>query len=166
VGQYSIRLYGDPVLKQRAAEVSDIDGTIVRLTEGMIDAMYEARGLGVAAPQVGVQKRIFVYDLNEGDGPKAIVNPAISEATGEWTHEEGCLSIPGLYWPIVRPKQVHLTGRDLDGNEISIEADELLARMFQHELDHLDGTLLLERLDGDQRKQALRDLRSRMLTQP
>jgi peptide deformylase len=166
VGQYSIRLYGDPVLKQRAAEVPDIDGTIVRLTEGMIETMYEARGLGVAAPQVGVQKRIFVYDLNEGDGPKVIVNPSISEATGEWTHEEGCLSIPGLYWPIVRPKQVHLTGRDLDGNEISIEADELLARMFQHELDHLDGTLLLERLDGDQRKQALRDLRSRMLTQP
>lgn len=166
MSQYSIRLYGDPVLKQRAAEVTDIDGTLVRLTEGMIETMYEARGLGVAAPQVGVQKRIFVYDLNDGEGPKVIVNPTISEATGEWTYEEGCLSIPGLYWPIVRPKEVHLTGFDLEGHEISIDADELLARMFQHELDHLDGTLLLERLDGDQRKQALRDLRSRMLTQP
>jgi peptide deformylase len=166
VSQYSIRLYGDPVLKQRASEVSDIDGTLVRLTDGMIETMYEARGLGVAAPQVGVQKRIFVYDLNDGEGAKVIVNPTIAEATGEWSYEEGCLSIPGLYWPIVRPKEVHLTGVDLDGNAISIEADELLARMFQHEIDHLDGTLLLERLDGDQRKQALRDLRSRMLTQP
>jgi peptide deformylase len=146
--------------------VTDIDGTLVRLTDGMIETMYEARGLGVAAPQVGVQKRIFVYDLNDGSGAKVIVNPEISEAAGEWTYEEGCLSIPGLYWPITRPKEVHLRGLDLDGNQISIEADELLARMFQHELDHLDGTLLLERLDGDQRKQALRDLRSRMLTQP
>ncbi|MDQ1401839.1 MAG: peptide deformylase [Actinomycetota bacterium] len=166
MSQYSIRLYGDPVLKQRASEVTDIDGTLVRLTDGMIETMYEARGLGVAAPQVGVQKRIFVYDLNDGSGAKVIVNPEISEAAGEWTYEEGCLSIPGLYWPITRPKEVHLRGLDLDGNQISIEADELLARMFQHELDHLDGTLLLERLDGDQRKQALRDLRSRMLTQP
>lgn len=166
MSQYSIRLFGDPVLKQRASEVDDIDGKVARLVDGMIETMYDANGLGVAAPQVGVQKRIFVYDLNEGDGPKAVVNPSISEARGEWTHDEGCLSLPGLFFPIVRPKEVLLTGLDLDGNEISIEADELLARMFQHELDHLEGTLLLEHLDPDQRKQALRTLRSRMLTQP
>jgi peptide deformylase len=158
---YTIRLYGDPVLKQRAAEITDVDGTIKKLADAMVDTMYAAPGLGLAAPQVGVQKRLFVYDLDDGEGPKTIVNPTISEARGEWTYDEGCLSVPGLYFPIVRPKEVHLTGWDLDGREVSIEADELLARLFQHELDHLDGTLLLEHLDADTRKAALRTLRQR-----
>lgn len=158
---YSIRLYGDPVLKQKAAPVADIDGGIKTLTDRMLDAMYDVHGLGLAAPQVGVQKRIFVYDLYEGDGAQVIINPTLSDFDGEWTFDEGCLSIPGLYFPITRPKQVLLTGYDLDGNEISIEADELLARAFQHELDHLDGTLLLEHLDPEQRKAALRELRQR-----
>ena len=83
----------------------------------------------------------------------------LAEARGEWTYDEGCLSVPGLSWPIVRPKEVHLTGFDLDGNEISVEADEFLARVFQHEVDHLDGVLLVERLDEDQRKEAKRILR-------
>jgi peptide deformylase len=121
--------------------------------------LNEAAGLGLAAPQVGVQKRLFVYDLRDGEGPKTIVNPVVSEHRGEWTYEEGCLSVPGLAWEIVRPKEVHLTGYDLDGNEVSIEADEIVARLFQHELDHLDGVLLLERLDPDTRKDALRTLR-------
>lgn len=158
---YTIRLYGDPVLKQRAAEITDVDGAVKKLAEAMIDTMYAAPGLGLAAPQVGVQKRLFVYDLDDGEGPQTIVNPTISEARGEWTYDEGCLSVPGLYFPIVRPKEVHLTGWDLDGQEVSIEADELLARLFQHELDHLDGTLLLEHLDADTRKAALRTLRQR-----
>lgn len=158
---YTIRLYGDPVLKQRAAEVTNVDGALVRLVDDMVQTMYEAPGLGLAAPQVGVQKRLFVYDLNDGHGAKTIVNPTISEHRGEWEFDEGCLSVPGLYFPIVRPKEVHLTGYDLDGNEVSIEADELLARLFQHELDHLDGKLLLEHLDAEQRKAALRALRNR-----
>ncbi|HEX2038526.1 MAG TPA: peptide deformylase [Acidimicrobiales bacterium] len=161
---YVIRVFGDPVLKQRAAEVQEIDGSLVRLAEDMVETMYAAPGVGLAAPQVGVQKRLFVYDV--GEGPKVIVNPRIEGSDGEWAFEEGCLSVPGLSWEIVRPKQVHLVGRDLDGNEISIEADEYLARVFQHELDHLDGTLLLDRLDADQRKEALRILRSRALTLP
>ncbi|HEV3225195.1 MAG TPA: peptide deformylase [Acidimicrobiales bacterium] len=156
---YSIRLFGDPVLKQKAAEITDVDGTLVQLADDMIVTLRDAAGLGLAAPQVGVQRRLFVYDLRDDDGPKVIVNPAISEARGEWTYEEGCLSVPGLAWEIVRPKEVHLTGYDLDGNEVSLEADELTARLFQHELDHLDGVLLLERLDADTRKQALRTLR-------
>jgi peptide deformylase len=86
----------------------------------------------------------------------------ISDARGEWEYEEGCLSVPGLYFPIVRPKEVLLTGYDLDGNEVSIEADELVARLFQHEIDHLNGTLLLEHLDKDQRKKAMRELRRRL----
>jgi peptide deformylase len=160
---YVIRVFGDPVLKQRASEITDIDGTLARLANDMIATMYEAPGVGLAAPQVGVQKRLFVYDTQDGEGPKIVINPTISESRGEWTFEEGCLSVPGLAWEIVRPKEVHLTGVDLDGNEVSIEADEYLARVFQHELDHLDGILLLERLDADQRKQAMRTLRERAM---
>jgi peptide deformylase len=161
--QYSIRTYGDPVLKQRATEVTDVDGKLAVVVEGMIETMYAAPGAGLAAPQVGVQKRFFVYDANDGTGAHVLINPVISEARGEWEYEEGCLSVPGLYFPIVRPKEVHLTGYDLDGNEISIEADEFAARLFQHELDHLDGRLLLELLDTDQRKTALRAMRDREL---
>jgi peptide deformylase len=156
---YSIRIVGDPVLRQRANEVTDIDGRLAAIVEGMTGALYEASGLAVAAPQVGVLKRVFVYDMNEGDGPQVLVNPTIRESSGEWAFEEGCLSVPGLAWEIVRPKQVEVTGLDLDGNEVTFEADELLARMFQHEIDHLDGVLLLDRLDEDQRKDAKRAVR-------
>ncbi len=161
---YAIRVFGDPVLTQRAAEVDDLNGALVRLADDMLTTMYDAPGLGLAAPQVGVQKRLFVYDA--GDGPRVIVNPTIAESRGEWLYEEGCLSVPGLSWDIVRPKEIHLTGYDLEGREVSVEADELLARLFQHELDHLDGVLLLERLDDDQRKDAMRTLRERTLADP
>jgi peptide deformylase len=158
---YAIRLFGDPVLKQRAADVADIDGRLARLAEDMLVTMYDAPGLGLAAPQVGVQKRLFVYDI--GEGPRTLVNPVISEARGEWSYDEGCLSVPGMSFEIIRPKEIHLTGYDLDGNEVSVEADELLARLFQHELDHLDGVLLLEHLDDDQRKAAMKELRHRVV---
>lgn len=161
---FDIRTYGDPVLRQIAAEVTNVDGALVKVTEKMIETMYAAPGLGLAAPQVGIQKRLFVYDLNDGEGAKTIVNPVISESRGEWSYDEGCLSVPGLSWEIVRPKEIHLTGYDLDGNEVSIEADELLARLYQHELDHLDGRLLLDFLDDETRKAALKVLRDRMLT--
>jgi peptide deformylase len=160
VAAYQIRLFGDPVLTQRSAEVTDIDGSLARLVEDMVETMHEAHGLGLAAPQVGVQKRLFVYQLEDRE-PVAIINPTISESRGEWEFDEGCLSIPGLHFPIVRPKEIHLTGWDLDGNEISIEADEVEARCFQHELDHLDGRLLISMLDKDQHKEAMRELRRR-----
>jgi peptide deformylase len=160
VSAYQIRLFGDPVLTQRSAEVTDIDGNLARLVEDMVETMHEAHGVGLAAPQVGVQKRLFVYQLPEQE-PVAVVNPTIQESRGEWEYEEGCLSIPGLYFPIVRPKEIHLTGFDLDGNELSIEADEIEARCFQHELDHLDGRLLLTMLDKAQRKEAMKELRRR-----
>lgn len=159
---YEIRRIGDPVLRQRAKEITDVDGKLVRLAEDMVETMYAAPGVGLAAPQVGVQKRLFVYDV--GDGPHTIVNPEIRESDGEWAFEEGCLSIPGLSFELVRPKVVHLVGYDLEGNEVSIEADELLARAFQHELDHLDGILYIERLDPDQRKAALKIIREQKLT--
>ena len=160
---YPIRIFGDPVLRQRASEVEDVDGRLVRLVEDMVETMYAAPGVGLAAPQVGVERRLFVYDIGDGEGPKTLVNPVITESRGEWEFEEGCLSVPGLHWTIVRPKEVHLTGFDLDGNEVSIEADEYLARVLQHELDHLDGVLLLEHLDADARKEAMRTLRQRAL---
>jgi peptide deformylase len=159
---YEIRVIGDPVLRSRASEVSDIDGKLARLADDMLTTMYEAPGLGLAAPQVGVQRRLFVYDV--GDGPHTVINPEIVETSGEWTFDEGCLSIPGLAFELVRPKEVHLKGYDLDGNEVSIEADELLARAFQHEMDHLDGVLFIERLDDDARKAAMRIIREQKLT--
>ncbi len=108
-----------------------------------------------------MQKRLFVYDL--GDGARTVINPRIIESEGEWAFEEGCLSVPGLSWEIVRPNAVHLVGLDLDGNEVSVEAIEIEGRIFQHELDHLDGILLIERLDEDQRREALKILRGRAL---
>jgi len=160
VPSFSIRQYGDPVLRQRVPEVDEIDGRLRQLADDMTETMYDAPGVGLAAPQIGVQKRLFVYDTNDGLGARTIVNPVISEASGEWTFEEGCLSVPGLSWEIVRPKDIHLTGWDLEGNEISIDATEYEARVFQHEVDHLDGVLLVERLDPDQRREAKRILRS------
>src|SRR2546423_9933324 len=156
---YTIRTFGDPVLKQRAREVDDVDESLVRLVDAMYTTMYDASGVGLAAPQVGVQRRIFTYDV--GGGPEVLVNPEVVDSGGEWTFEEGCLSIPGLSFEIVRPQYVTLRGVDLDGNEKTIEADEYLARVFQHELDHLDGILMLDRLERDVRKQALRALRER-----
>jgi peptide deformylase len=159
---FDIRLVCDPVLRQRAHDVENVDGALVKLVDDMVETMYEAPGVGLAAPQVGVQKRLFVYDV--GEGPEVLVNPTLVEGDGEWVFDEGCLSVPGLSWEIVRPKQVHLHGWDLDGNEVDLEADEYLARVFQHEMDHLDGILLLERLDEDQKKEAKRAVRELMMT--
>jgi peptide deformylase len=154
---YPVRVFGDPVLKQKAKDVTDLDGALARFVATMVDTMYEASGVGLAAPQVGVQKRMFTFDV--GEGPQVLINPEVAEATGEWVYEEGCLSIPGFHFEIVRPKVVTMTGLDLDGNEVVIEGDELLGRVFLHELDHLDGVLMLDRLDADERKRALRELR-------
>jgi peptide deformylase len=119
----------------------------------------------LAAPQVGVGKRLFVSDLDDA-GPRTVVNPTISESGSEWTYDEGCLSVPGLYFTVLRPRDVLLTGWDLDGNEVRIEATELEARLYQHELDHLDGRLVLEHLQPAQRKAALRILRERQVADP
>jgi len=164
VATYPIRLYGDPVLRQPTREVAEIDGSVAKLVADMIETMYAAPGIGLAANQVGVQRRLFVYDI--GEGPRTVINPRIVESTGEWAYEEGCLSIPGLSWDVVRPNEVHLIGLDLEGNEVSIEADTLEARCLQHEIDHLDGVLLVERLDEDQRREARRVLRARALLLP
>jgi peptide deformylase len=162
---FAIRQYGDPVLRSATKEIEEIDAAVAKLAQDMIETMRAAPGVGLAANQVGVQRRMFVYEV--GDGPAVVVvNPRIVESSGEWTYDEGCLSVPGLSWPIVRPNRVHLVGYDLDGNELSIEAEELEGRVFQHEVDHLDGTLLVERLDEEQRREAKAILRARALQLP
>ncbi|MDQ1504262.1 MAG: peptide deformylase [Actinomycetota bacterium] len=155
---FPIRVFGDLGLKQRCPDVTEFDGDLARLADGMIETMYAAPGVGLAANQVGVQKRIFVYDA--GDGPFVVVNPTIAETSESWEYEEGCLSVPGLYFPIVRPRCVTLKGFDLDGKEFTREGQDLLGRIFLHETDHLDGFLLLDRLEPDLRKEAMRILRS------
>jgi peptide deformylase len=155
---YSIRTFGDPVLKTEAAAVTDIDGKLVRLVDDMFETLYTSdSGIALAAPQIGVQKQIFIWDLD--DQPMVVLNPEIVESSGEWVYDEGCLSIPGLYVEIIRPKQVLLRGIDLDGNTVEYEADELEARMYQHELDHLHGVLMFDRMTPEQRKEALAEYR-------
>jgi peptide deformylase len=155
---YKIRTYGDPVLKSQAAKVTDVDGKVVRLVDDMFDTLVDSgNGLALAAPQIGVQKQVVVWDF--GEEPLAIINPEIVESDGEWVFDEGCLSIPGLYVEMLRPKLVLVRGLSLDGEVIEIEADELEARMFQHEIDHLNGVLMFDRLEGDQRKDALAEYR-------
>jgi peptide deformylase len=159
MANYAIRVFGDPVLKRPTADVTEIDGALVKVVDAMYETMYDAPGVGLAAPQVGVQQRFFVYDVNDETGPHVIFNPQIVATTGEWLYEEGCLSLPGLAFEIVRPKIVTIAGLDRDGNPVEIEGDELLGRVFLHETDHLDGVLMLDRLEGDDRKSAMRQLR-------
>lgn len=156
---FRIRIVGDPVLRGHP-ELTDIDGRLVKLVGDMFDTMYATpTGIGLAAPQVGVQKRFFVYDMTDGEDPRVLINPRITGTDGEWTYDEGCLSIPGVHFTIVRPKTIEVSGLDLDGNEVSFEADELLSRLVQHELDHLDGVLMTDRLDEDQARDARRIVR-------
>lgn len=156
----AIRTFGDPVLSQKARELDNIDGKTVALSQKMVAAMIAENGLGVAATQVGSLSRMFVYDLRDGKGVQTIVNPVLTEHAGESLMVEGCLSVPGHAWEIVRPERVCLTGLDLDGNSVEVEASGLLARLYQHEVDHLDGVLLLEHLDADERVRAKKMLRS------
>jgi peptide deformylase len=155
---YGIRTFGDPVLKAEASEVTEIDGKVARLVTDLFETLHTSdNGLAIAAPQVGVQKQIFVWEI---DGEQmAVINPKIVESSGEWVYDEGCLSIPGLYVEMVRPNHVLLQGYNVDGEEVQIEADELMGRMFQHETDHLHGILMFDRMEPDQRKAALKQYR-------
>ena len=160
--------FPDPRLRTRAEPVEAVDDGTRELITNMFETMYEAPGIGLAATQVNVHKRLLVMDVSEDKSePLVFINPeyeVLDEALGEY--DEGCLSVPGLSWEIVRPKTIHIVGRDLDGNEIEYEADELESRMFQHEMDHLDGTLLIERLDDDTRNAALKTLRELQIGRP
>ena len=149
-----IRQYGDPVLRMRASELSSFDEDLARLVTRMRQLMHDARGVGLAATQVGVPKRLFVIDLSAGRDPKGLitmVNPRFVSLDGVQLEEEGCLSIPGFNATVVRPAKATVSGFDRHGQPQTIEGTTLLARAFQHEMDHLDGKVFVDRLRGIKR---------------
>jgi peptide deformylase len=157
-----IRTFGDPVLRQRGREVDRITDVHRRLVDDMLETMRAAPGVGLAAPQVGVLERIFVWEIEDERG--AVVNPMILESSEEETvYEEGCLSVPGLYCEVSRPARINVEGLDLEGAPLSISLENFAARVWQHEIDHLDGVLFLDRLSEERRREALAALRSQAL---
>jgi peptide deformylase len=160
-----IRTFGDPVLRDKARPVEQFDDALKRLAELMILTMHEAPGVGLAAPQVGRPIQLVVYDVGEEDGgAHALANPVLKNEWGEQVGEEGCLSLPGLYYPVKRAQKVWAEGFDLDGHEVTIDAEDLLARVLQHEVDHLNGILFIDRLDADHRTQAMAALREQTMS--
>jgi peptide deformylase len=156
-----IRQYGDPALRLKAHEVDDFDDDLRRLVERMIALMHDAQGVGLAATQVGVLRRLFVYEPDD-EGPRALVNPVVAERGDEVSSdEEGCLSLQGVRVPVDRATRVVLEGKDEHGADVRVELDEYAARVVQHELDHLDGVLIIDRTDAEHRKDALAMLRPR-----
>ena len=160
---YPIRTFGDPVLRMETKPITAIDDTVATLAQDMIETMYEAPGVGLAANQIGISRRIAVFDAQDELGPRVMINPTILEVSGDWEYEEGCLSVPGHYWEIVRPAFARISALDLDGNVVEYAGDGLLGRVLQHEIDHLDGHLLIDRLPKRIRKRALKDLREQNL---
>lgn len=183
-----IRLFGDPVLREKAAEVTKFDASLVRFGDDLLETMRAAHGVGLAAPQVGVLLRMFAYDVpvsedaedaedgedagdaeDAGDGEDVervagvLVNPVITRREGEQTGPEGCLSFPGLYYDCTRALEVTVQAQDVTGKRIEVVGHGLVARTFQHEIDHLDGVLFLDRLSRSDRKRALREWRERDL---
>ena len=153
-----IRTLGDPVLRAPAKTVEVFDAALRALAEEMLETMYAAPGVGLAGPQVGVSLRIFTFDDGH-TGPLVMVNPTLTEADGSTLEEEGCLSIPGPYHPTQRAERIRCSGMDRDGEPFEMTGEGLLARIFQHETDHLDGMLYIDRLEDAGRKAVLSELR-------
>lgn len=147
-----IREEGDPVLRKQSRVVEEVNDKIRLIVDDMIETMYEADGVGLAAPQIGILKRIVVVDVYDDTGVKVLINPEIIETSGEQTGVEGCLSVPGQSGDVSRPNHVKIKGLDRDGKEVVYEGDELLARAFCHEVDHLNGILFIDKLvdEGDE----------------
>ncbi len=160
---FPIRTFGDPVLRTVAEPIDTFDDALHKLAQDMIETMYDAPGVGLAANQIGIQRRIAVFDAHDDLGPRVMINPEIVETGGEYEYEEGCLSVPGHYWPIVRPGFARVTALDLEGNEVEYAGDELLGRVLQHEVEHLNGGLLIDRLPKRERKRAMKELREETL---
>ncbi|HIV90847.1 MAG TPA: peptide deformylase [Candidatus Eisenbergiella stercoravium] len=144
----NIRVMGDPILEKVCKEVKEMTPRTQELIDDMFETMYEANGVGLAAPQVGVLKRIVVIDVT-GEDPIVLINPRIMETSGEQTGGEGCLSVPGKSGIVTRPNYVKVKAYDRDMNPIELEGMELLARAFCHEIDHLDGHLYVEKVEGE-----------------
>lgn len=146
---------GHPTLAHKAKPVENITAEIVELAKNMVETMHAAPGIGLAAPQVNVGLRLITVDLSAGENPDelmVVINPEIREREGEMLGEEGCLSVPGIYEKVLRPARILVHGYDLDGREISLEARDLLARVFCHEIDHLEGKLFIDRLSPLKRR--------------
>ena len=155
-----IRQYPDPVLRLEASEVIEFDGDLEQLVERMIRLMQDARGVGLAANQVGILRRVFVIQAEEDEEPRALINPVIVERSDELdSDDEGCLSMQGVVVPVERPARVRLEAKDEHGNEVALELEGLPARVAQHELDHLDGVLILDRTTPEGRREAMAVLR-------
>lgn len=142
----TIRIQGDPVLGKQCKEVKEVTDKITTLIDDMLETMYDANGVGLAAPQVGILKRIVVMDV--GEGPIVMINPQILETSGEQTGEEGCLSLPGKAGQVTRPNYVKARFQNEDMEWCEVEGTELLARCICHELDHLDGHMYTEKVEG------------------
>lgn len=146
----TIRKQGDPILTKKCRPIEEMTPKIRELIFDMLETMYDAYGVGLAAPQVGILKRLVVIDV--GDGPLVLINPEIIETDGEQTGDEGCLSVPGMAGQVTRPNYVKVRALDQNMEEVELEGTELLARAFCHELDHLDGKMYTELVEGDLHK--------------
>ena len=146
----TIRVQGDPVLTKKSRPGEEMTPKISELITDMLDTMYDAMGVGLAAPQVGILKRIVVIDV--GEGPIVLINPEILETSGEQTGDEGCLSVPGMAGQVTRPNYVKVKALDINMEEVIYEGEELLARAFCHEIDHLDGKMYTELVEGELHK--------------
>ena len=156
--------WGDPVLHTPSAPVAELDGSVAGLVKDMVETMYAAPGIGLAAPQIGVPRRVIVIDLSVGEEKGkliTVINPELVEREGEQRHEEGCLSVPGFAGTPVRPARVVVKGLDLEGKERLYTATDLLARAFCHEIDHIDGLLFVDRLTPLKRDLLKRKLRKK-----
>jgi peptide deformylase len=160
-----VRRYGDPLLRRRAVPVGEVTPQIRRLVEDMTETMYDEVGIGLAAPQVGHSVRLLVVSDEEGRGVQALVNPVITESGGTVTAEEGCLSLPGIFADVTRAQWVRLEAQDLEGRPVAMTARGLRARVFQHEVDHLDGVLFIDRLDPVTRDRIKRRIKKEGFTE-
>jgi len=165
LSQLAIRIFGDPALRERALPVNLFDDALRRLAQDMLETMQAAAGVGLAANQVGVLRRLFTYQHDETLG--AVVNPEIVETSEEiQSDDEGCLSFPGLFYPTPRPLRARLRAFDVHGQELNLEGEGLLARIFLHEIDHLNGILFIDHLAQHDRKDAMRRIRAGELEHP
>lgn len=158
-----IRVLGDPVLREPCGDVVTFDRHLRTLCRDMLDTMYDAPGVGLAAPQVGLSLRLFVFDAEHGTSPGVVANPVLSDLKGAGVEEEGCLSIPNLWASTPRAERARVSGVDENGRPVSLIGEGLLARIFQHETDHVNGMLFIDRLGDEERRQVMSALRDRDL---
>ena len=159
-----VRQYPDPALRNAATAVAEVDDEVQRLAERMLDVMERAHGVGLAAPQLGILRRILVYRASDEDEPKVLINPELVERSDETeVGTEGCLSLLGgeLQVPVARHLRVRVSGRDASGDAVDMDVEGFEARVIQHEIDHLDGILIFDRAEDQERREALRELRLR-----